>query len=345
VRAGYIFNTTIAGIEQADALPAHRRFRPAQGSAAAQRPHPQALACAAASRSASSAPAPNLTYAGRGPRATADVLAKIADGSTRSRSGLKDAKKPMMIVGMAPSRRPDGARSWPPRGSIADTAAASCATAGTASTCCTPPPPASAASTSASCRRRGGKDMRGILDGGRQGRHRCLVFLLGADEFDTAKLGRAFVVYQGTTATAGATAPTSSCRGRLHREGRHSTSTPKAACRRPARRLPAGRRARGLEDPAGPLGRARQNRCRTTRWSELRRKMAKAPARRSPGATRCRRRRMGALRRRRRSISGTLRAAGRDYYMTDPICRASRTMAQCSELFVRGGKQKTGTHG
>src|SRR5262249_178684 len=36
----------------------------------------------------------------------------------------------------------------------------------------------------------------------------------------------------------------------------------------------------------------------------------------------------------------------KNYYMTDPISRASRTMAQCTEEFVlAGSKQKTGTHG
>ena len=35
-----------------------------------------------------------------------------------------------------------------------------------------------------------------------------------------------------------------------------------------------------------------------------------------------------------------------DFYMTDPICRASTTMAECSELYVRGGDAaRTGTHG
>ena len=42
-RSAYLFNTTIAGIEQADALPADRH-QPAAGSGGAQRPHPQALA-------------------------------------------------------------------------------------------------------------------------------------------------------------------------------------------------------------------------------------------------------------------------------------------------------------
>ena len=37
-----------------------------------------------------------------------------------------------------------------------------------------------------------------------------------------------------------------------------------------------------------------------------------------------------------------------DFYRTDPISRASHTMAQCSELFVRGRQEppaRTGTHG
>ena len=34
-----------------------------------------------------------------------------------------------------------------------------------------------------------------------------------------------------------------------------------------------------------------------------------------------------------------------NFYMTDPISRASETMAQCSELYVRGAEPKTGTHG
>jgi NADH-quinone oxidoreductase subunit G len=36
-----------------------------------------------------------------------------------------------------------------------------------------------------------------------------------------------------------------------------------------------------------------------------------------------------------------------DFYRTDPISRASATMAKCSELFVapRNPQAKTGTHG
>ena len=34
-----------------------------------------------------------------------------------------------------------------------------------------------------------------------------------------------------------------------------------------------------------------------------------------------------------------------NFYMTDPISRASETMAQCTEAFGAGQAQKTGTHG
>ncbi|MGH6916097.1 MAG: hypothetical protein ACREJ0_00140, partial [Geminicoccaceae bacterium] len=33
------------------------------------------------------------------------------------------------------------------------------------------------------------------------------------------------------------------------------------------------------------------------------------------------------------------------FYMTDPISRASETMAKCTEAFVLGPRRKTGTNG
>jgi NADH-quinone oxidoreductase subunit G len=34
-----------------------------------------------------------------------------------------------------------------------------------------------------------------------------------------------------------------------------------------------------------------------------------------------------------------------NYYMTDPISRASVTMAKCTETFILPAREKTGTHG
>ena len=49
----------------------------------------------------------------------------------------------------------------------------------------------------------GGRDVAGILAGADAGEIE-VVYLLGADEIDTAKLGKAFVVYQGHHGDAGA---------------------------------------------------------------------------------------------------------------------------------------------
>ena len=51
----------------------------------------------------------------------------------------------------------------------------------------------------------GGRDVAGILDGARSGETR-VVFLIGADELDTTRLGEAFVVYQGHHGDRGAQA-------------------------------------------------------------------------------------------------------------------------------------------
>src|SRR6185437_11695349 len=49
----------------------------------------------------------------------------------------------------------------------------------------------------------GGLDLGGILDGAGNGEIE-VVYLLGADEIDTAKLGKTFVIYQGHHGDAGA---------------------------------------------------------------------------------------------------------------------------------------------
>ena len=56
---------------------------------------------------------------------------------------------------------------------------------------------------SASCRRPGGRDVAGILAGAGKGEIE-VVYLLGADEIDMSKLGKAFVIYQGHHGDAGA---------------------------------------------------------------------------------------------------------------------------------------------
>ena len=162
-RAGYLFNTTIAGIEQADAcllvgtnprweapiINARLRKRWRAGGFKVGRigaVHP-------------------LTYPGRG----AGRRHRHAGGPGARRARLsprrcKQAKNPMLILGMGALARPDGAAvlSLPP---ASPSARLITRRAGTASTCCTPRPPGSAASISAWCPGEGGRDVAGILAG------------------------------------------------------------------------------------------------------------------------------------------------------------------------------------
>ena len=86
-----------------------------------------------------------------------------------------------------------------------------------------------------------------------------MLFLLGADEIDMTATGGAFVVYIGTHGDAGAhranvilpgAAYTEKSGTYVNTEGRVQHDQP--------RRLRAGRGQGGLGDPAGAVGRARQ---------------------------------------------------------------------------------------
>ena len=203
-RATYLFNTTIAGIEQADAIllvgtnPRHeapvlnsrilKRVRQCQGRL------PIGLIGIEA----------DLTYAydylGAGP----ETLAKVADGSHQFLKRLEGAERPMLILGQGALARPDGAAVLalaakaavamgalkPELGwngfNVLHTAAAR---AGGLDLGFVPG--------------KGGRDIDGILDGA-SGGEIDVVYLLGADEIEMARLGRAFVIYQGSHGDAGA---------------------------------------------------------------------------------------------------------------------------------------------
>jgi NADH-quinone oxidoreductase subunit G len=203
-RATYLFNATIEGIEQADAvlligtnprleaavLNARilKRWRQTQGRL------PIGLIGEPA----------DLTYAydhlGAGP----ETLAKLAAGSHPFLEKTKGAERPLVILGQAAIARPDGAAvlalgakaaqamgavkpdiDW--NGfSVLHTAAARVAGLDLGLV------PA-----------KGGKDVEAILDGAGKGEIEA-VYLLGADEIETERLGHAFVIYQGSHGDRGA---------------------------------------------------------------------------------------------------------------------------------------------
>jgi NADH-quinone oxidoreductase subunit G len=192
-RASYLFNSTIEGVEQADAilivgcnprteaavLNTRIRKRWRTGGVKIGLIGEQAI----------------LTYPyeylGQGPR----TLADIAEGRHPFARVLAAGKRPMIIVGTKALARDDGQ-------SVLSAAARLAVTSGAIR-------PADdwngfnvlhrAASRVAAL------DLGFVPGEGAQDFSRLdVVWLLGADEFDTANLGRAFVVYQGTHGDAGA---------------------------------------------------------------------------------------------------------------------------------------------
>jgi NADH-quinone oxidoreductase subunit G len=203
-RATYLFNSTIEGIDQADAIllvgtnPRDeapvlnarilKRFRQCQGRL------PVGLI----------GEERELTYAydylGAGP----ETLAKIADSSHPFLQKLEGAERPMLILGQGALARADGA------GVLALTAKAAIAIGALK--------PELAWNGfnllhAAAARvggldlglvpAKGGLDVESILDAATSGDVE-VVYLLGADEIDIEKLGKAFVIYQGSHGDAGA---------------------------------------------------------------------------------------------------------------------------------------------
>jgi NADH-quinone oxidoreductase subunit G len=201
-RATYVFNSTIEGIDRADAFllvgtnPRHeapvlnarilKRIRQSQA-----RP-PVGLIGEEA----------DLTYAydylGAGP----ETLAKVADGSHSFLKKLEGAERPILMVGQAALARTDGAAVLALAAKAAMTMGAikpgwngfnilhhAAARVGGLDIGFVPDD--------------GGLDVEGMLDAASAGKL-DVVYLLGADEIDMERLGNAFVIYQGSHGEQGA---------------------------------------------------------------------------------------------------------------------------------------------
>ena len=201
-RATYVFNSTIEGIDRADAFllvgtnPRHeapvlnarilKRIRQSQARL------PVGLIGEEA----------DLTYAydylGAGP----ETLAKVADGSHSLLKKLEGAEGPMLIVGQAALARADGA-------GVLALAAKAAMTMGAIK------PGWNGVNILHDAAARvggldigfvphdGGLDVEGMLDAASAGKL-DVVYLLGADEIDMERLGNAFVIYQGSHGEQGA---------------------------------------------------------------------------------------------------------------------------------------------
>ena len=247
-RASYLFNATIAGIEQADALlivgANPRREASVLNARIRKRWRAGKFPIAVIGERA------DLTYSydylGAGP----ETLAEVAAGRSAFAETLKKAERPMIILGAGALARPDGA-------AVAALAAKAAADLGALKDGWNG---FSVLHTAAS--RVGALDIgfvpaAGGLHAGHMANSGALdvLFLLGADEIDVPP--GAFVVYIGTHGDAGAhradvilpgAAYTEKSGLYVNTEGRVQTCQP--------RQLPAGRGARGLGDPARAVRRA-----------------------------------------------------------------------------------------
>ncbi|HMM14978.1 MAG TPA: NADH-quinone oxidoreductase subunit NuoG, partial [Parvibaculum sp.] len=185
-RSSYVFNTTIAGLEDADAVLVigsdMRREAPLVNTRLRKRYRMGNLKVGVIG------PKHDLTYPyeylGAGPQ----TLKELVEGRGFAEV-LKAAKKPVIIVGQGALARKDGAavlaaairlaKATNAEFNVLHTAAAR---VGGLDLGLVPGD--------------GGRDVEGILDGAAKGEIDT-VYLLGADEIDMARLGNAFVIYQG----------------------------------------------------------------------------------------------------------------------------------------------------
>jgi NADH-quinone oxidoreductase subunit G len=325
VRGGYIFNPGIRGIDQADAIlligTDPRREAPVLNARIRKRYLHSPCAIA------SIVPAADLTYPverlGAGPA----TLRELVDGKLGFFEKLKAAKNPLIVVGMGALSRDDGGAVLALARELADKLGAvrddwngfavlhtAAARVGGLDLGLVPG--------------EGGRDVAAILAGCEK-REIEVVYLLAADEIDTARLGKAFVIYQGHHGDAGAH------RADVILPGAAYTEKPGTYVNTEGR-VQLGLRA------VYPPGDARED------WAILRalsERLGKTLPYDTLGQVRSRlvavNRSFVALDQQQAGAWGVFGKAGNladasfvspiaNFYMTCPISRASRTMAECT---------------
>jgi len=327
VRAGYLFNTTIAGIEHADACllvgTNPRMEAPLINSRLRKRYLMGGFPIGVVGASE------DLTYdvewLGDGP----DALASIVDGAHPFFEVLQRATNPMLIVGPGALAREDGEAVLGTTAKIAELTgmvredwvgfnvlhSAAGRVAGLELGLLPGP---------------GGQDVNGILNCAAEGRIN-IVYLLGADEIPMERLGSAFVVYQGHHGDSGANRADVIFPGAAYTEKEGTYINTEGRVQRTRKVLfPPGLGRedwtiiRALSDtlghklPYNNVGQLRDRMCAIApqlsvlgsvdpaKWGEV---GFSGPMRREPFAE-----------------------TVKDYFLTNAICRASITMADCSAL-------------
>jgi NADH-quinone oxidoreductase subunit G len=339
-RASYLFNTTIAGIEDADAcllIGTNPRHEAALINARLRKRW-----LSGGIKVASVGPNVDLTYPvdylGAGP----ETLSQLASGQHSFMQVLKDAERPMLIVGQGALARPDGAAVLAAARKIAADSGmvgddwngfnvlhTAAARVGGLDLGFVPGA--------------GGRDTNAILDGASNG-DIDVVWLLGADEIDMNRLGNAFVIYMGTHGDAGAhradvilpaAAYTEKNATWINTEGRvqmgYRAGFPPGDAREDWTIVRALSAVLGHTLPYDSLPQLRA--AMAADAPHLAEEGTITPASWGPFG-----------------LSGDMTATPfaspvRDYYLTNPICRASATMARCSAEVGGHNEKATGTDG
>jgi NADH-quinone oxidoreductase subunit G len=339
-RSLYLLNSTIAGMETADSVlfvGTNLRWEaPLINSRLRKAWINNNL------KAASIGPELNLTYPVDSLGSSANIINSIAEGNHPFSKILKDSKRPAIILGMAALARPDGLAILNTATKIADnyglikdewngfnvlhTAASR---VGALYIDFVPG--------------QGGRDVENIISGASDG-DIDLVYLLGADEIDTSKLGKSFVIYQGHHGDAGAHRADIILPGAAYTEknGTYVNTEGRVQITRQAVQPPGNAREdwtiiRALSDVMGAdfsynsLGEIRQ---RLTQVNPLFDNINEiVPSEWNYNAS------FAAIE------DNPIQSGMLNYYMTCPISRASETMAKCSQELIGNSDDRTGTNG
>ena len=339
-RAGYLFNTGVAGIDEADAcliVGANPRREAAMINARLRKRFLQG-----GFRAGVIGEQMDLTYQidylGAGP----DTLQDLAKGKNSFAEILKNAQKPMIIVGMGALARTDGAAVLSLCREIAETYGlvqegwngfnvlhtAAARVAGL---------------DLGFLPGNSGYDVNRILSAAEKD-ELDVVYLLGADEIDAERLRKPFVIYQGHHGDEGAHAADVILPGAAYTEknATYVNTEGRVQLARLAVNPPGEAREdwtvlRALSAYAGPAPLPYDN------LGQVRQKLiATAPSfaaiDQKPEAS------WGVFGRSKGGLdSSSFASLVPNFYMTDPISRNSETMARCTEAFVRNKEKATGT--
>ena len=200
-RPSYLFNSTIEGIDGADAIllvgTNPRLEAPVLNSRIRRRWRNGGVSIGLIGEQAP------LTYAYEWIGDTPDKLSELASGSHMFSGILRQASAPMIIVGPAAYTHPDGQAVLAEAARIAAAAQEGLQTGRAVFNILHSAAARAAGLDLGLVPAEGGRDTAGVIAGAGAGEI-DVVYLLGADEFDMGELGQAFVIYQGTHGDAGA---------------------------------------------------------------------------------------------------------------------------------------------